>query len=107
MTTRENAKALSVNDNIEVQILSYGYSRVKQGFMPGAPAPAAQRALERAGITIKDVKVIKTHNPFAINDLAFAKERGVDVMKMNNYGSSMIFGHPQSPTAARLIIEGI
>ena len=28
-----------------------------------------------------------------------------DVMKMNNYGSSMIFGHPQGPTAGRLIVE--
>jgi acetyl-CoA acetyltransferase len=26
---------------------------------------------------------------------------------MNNYGSSLIFGHPQGPTAGRLIIEGI
>jgi acetyl-CoA acetyltransferase len=26
---------------------------------------------------------------------------------MNNYGSSLIFGHPQAPTGARLMIEGI
>jgi len=29
----------------------------------------------------------------------------IDVMKMNNYGSSLVFGHPQGPTAGRLIAE--
>jgi acetyl-CoA acetyltransferase len=36
-----------------------------------------------------------------------AKELGLDVNAMNNYGSSLIFGHPQAPTGARLIMEGI
>jgi len=37
-----------------------------------------------------------------------AKKLGIDVMGgMNNYGSSLIYGHPQGPTAGRLIIEGI
>lgn len=107
VTTRDKAKELSADKNIEVQVVSYGFARVKQGFMPSAPGPAAKMALERAGITANDVKAIKTHNPFAINDLSLARELGIDVMKMNNYGSSMIFGHPQGPTAGRLIIEGI
>jgi len=53
------------------------------------------------------VAVIKTHNPFAANDLYFAKEFGIDVNTIDNYGCSMIFGHPQAPTIARLVIEGI
>ena len=32
---------------------------------------------------------------------------GIDSKRMNNYGSSLIFGRPQGPTATRLIIEGI
>jgi acetyl-CoA acetyltransferase len=32
---------------------------------------------------------------------------GVQVKDMNNYGSSLIFGHPQGPTGARLIVEMI
>ncbi len=32
---------------------------------------------------------------------------GVDVNGLMTYGSSLIFGHPQVPTAGRLIIEGI
>ncbi len=37
----------------------------------------------------------------------WARELGLDVNSMNNYGSSLIYGHPQAPTGARLIIEGI
>src|SRR5208337_3326947 len=67
--------------------------------------PAAEMALAKAGVRLSDVKAVKTHNPFAVNDLAFAKKTGYDVMKMNNYGSSLIYGHPQGPTAGRAIIE--
>jgi acetyl-CoA acetyltransferase len=105
VTTREKAKGLSADKNIEIQIVSYGFARTKLGFMPAAPVPAAQMALERAGININDVKAIKTHNPFAINDINLAKKLNIDVMKINNYGSSLIFGHPQGPTAGRLIAE--
>jgi acetyl-CoA acetyltransferase len=72
-----------------------------------AVVPAAQMALEKAGIKIGDVTVIKTHNPFAANDIFMADQMGIKLSDMNNYGSSLVFGHPQAPTAGRLIIEGI
>jgi acetyl-CoA acetyltransferase len=66
-----------------------------------------QMALDKAGLGIGQIKAIKTHNPFAVNDIYMARQLGIDVMSVNNYGSSLIFGHPQAPTAGRLIIEGI
>ncbi len=75
--------------------------------MPAAPTPAAKLALSKAGLTIKDIKTIKNHNPFIANDLHLAQELGIDAMTFNNYGSSLVFGHPQAPTLARLIIEAI
>jgi acetyl-CoA acetyltransferase len=107
VTTREKAKELSADPKTEIQIVSYGFARVKPKFMPAAPIPAAEMAASVAGVKITDLKVVKTHNPFAVNDLAFAKKTGFDVMKMNNYGSSLIYGHPQGPTAGRGIIEMI
>jgi len=88
-------------------VIAYGYAREKKGFMAAAPAPAAKMALEKGGLKIEDIKVIKTHNPFIVNDLYFAQKLGVDPNGFNNYGCSMIFGHPQAPTAGRLIMEGI
>ncbi len=107
VTTRDNAATLSKDSSKDAQIVSYGFSRAKKGFMAMAVVPAAQKALDAAGISIKDVKVIKTHNPFAANDVYLAKQMNIDLFSFNNYGSSLVFGHPQAPTAGRLIIEGI
>ena len=107
VTTREKARELSADKNIEIQIISYGFTRVDKGFMAAAPVPAAEKTLENAGLTLKDIKVIKTHNPFAANDLNMCKKMGLKPEDFNNYGSSMIFGHPQAPTAGRCIIEMI
>ncbi|MBW1696123.1 MAG: thiolase family protein [Deltaproteobacteria bacterium] len=107
VTSREKAKELSADGQVEIQIVSYGYARTKKGFMAKAVVPAVEMAMDRAGIGIKDVAVIKTHNPFAVNDLYLAQQLGIDENRINNYGSSLIFGHPQAPTAGRCIIEGI
>jgi acetyl-CoA acetyltransferase family protein len=105
VTTKENAQKLSSKNNVEIKIVSYGDGRAKKGFMAQAIIPAGKKALERAGIGIEDCKVIKTHNPFAVNDIYFSREMGIDIKNMNNFGCSLIYGHPQGPTGARLIIE--
>jgi len=105
VATRDKAKELSANPAVDIQIVSYGFSRVKPGFMAAAPVPAAQMALANAGLKITEMKAIKSNNPFATNDINFAKKLGIDVMKMNNFGSSLIYGHPQAPTAGRIIAE--
>jgi len=105
ITTREKARGLSADANIEIQVISYGFARAKKGYMAAAPVPAAEMALKEVGLKIEDMKAIKTHNPFAVNDINMAKKMGFEVMGMNNFGSSLIYGHPQGPTAGRLIAE--
>ncbi len=105
ITSKERARDLSRDSAISIKILSFGQARVDMAYMPSAPIPAAKRALEMANISIKDVSAVKSHNPFAVNDIIFAKELGIDVMQMNNYGCSLIWGHPQGPTGMRTIIE--
>ena len=73
--------------------------------MPYAPVPAARAALDHAGISFADLKAVKTHNPFVVNDIVLARESGFDVTQMNNYGCSLVWGHPQGPTGLRAIIE--
>ena len=107
VTTQEKAQELSTDKKVDIQVVSYGYHRTKKAHMAMAVVPAAEMALEKAGISVADAKVIKTHNPFAANDVYMADQMGIDVDGFNNFGSSLIFGHPQAPTAARLIIEGI
>jgi acetyl-CoA acetyltransferase family protein len=107
VTDRARAKELSRDAKIEVRLLSYAEARTKKGHMAMATVPAAKLALDRAGIDIGQVGATKTHNPFAVNDIYFAREMGLEIGDFNNYGSSLIYGHPQGPTGTRLIIETI
>jgi len=103
--TPEKAAELSSDPKIAVRILGFGLARAELAYMPEAPVPAAKMALDQAGIPIQQVAAIKTHNPFVANDLVFAKATGTDVRKMNNYGCSLVWGHPNAPTGLRSSIE--
>ncbi|MCC5972183.1 MAG: thiolase family protein [Pararhodobacter sp.] len=105
VATRERAAELSRNTSVAVQVVSFGQARVERAHMPMAPVPAAQRALKAAGVSIDQIAAIKTHNPFIVNDLYFARHMGVDAGRMNNYGCSLVWGHPQAPTGLRSVIE--
>jgi acetyl-CoA acetyltransferase len=105
ITTPERAQALSKDAKIAVRIRGFGQARTTLAHMPEATIPAARRALAQAGKSIADMAAIKSHNPFAVNDIVFAKETGADLRTMNNYGSSLIWGHPQGPTGLRSLIE--
>jgi acetyl-CoA acetyltransferase len=105
VATSGRARELSANPAIAVRLHGFGTSRAASAFMPEAPVPAARRALAQAGRSVHDMAAIKTHNPFAINDLYFAREMEVDPAAINNFGSSLVWGHPQAPMGTRSIIE--
>ena len=105
VTSPEKARELSRNSAIRIQILGFGLARTELAYMPQATIPAAKQALDQAGLGIGDIDAVKTHNPFAVNDIVFAKETGCDLENMNNFGCSLIWGHPQGPTGVRSIIE--
>jgi acetyl-CoA acetyltransferase len=73
--------------------------------MPEAPVPAARAALDDAGLTFGQLDAVTTHNPFAINDIYFSRQTGYPLDRMNAYGCSLIFGHPQAPTGLRSVTE--
>jgi len=105
LTSKDKAQALSLNKDFKIKILSFGQARSKKGFMPMAPVPAARKALESAQLSVEDINCTKMHNPFTVNDVYFSQEMGIAPESINNYGSSLVWGHPQAPTGMRLIIE--
>ncbi len=105
VTRADRVAAFTAEPKIEIRIRGIGQARERKAYMPAAPVKAARAALKAAGLAIADIDTIKSHNPFAVNDIVFARETGVDVMKMNNYGCSLVYGHPQGPTGLRIIIE--
>lgn len=104
LATKERALELGTQP-ITVQVCSFAQARTKKGFMAMAVVPAAREALKRAGIAITDVKATKTHNPFAVNDVYFAREMDLPFDAFNDFGSPLIYGHPQGPTGMRVIVE--
>ncbi len=105
VTTMDRAAQLSRDPSICIRIVTFAQGRAEKGFMALATGIAAHEALRRAELRIDDMKAIKTHNPFAVNDVCFAREMGIDPSAMNRFGSSLVWGHPQAPTGARLLIE--
>jgi acetyl-CoA acetyltransferase len=101
----ERTLAESGYDGPVARLLATGFARVEPGTMPKAPVPAARAALTDAGVEVSDVAVIKTHNPFVVNDVWLARELGVDANEVNPFGSSLVYGHPQAATGARGIVE--
>lgn len=105
VASADKARELAVDPSIQVRLHAFGLARTELAFMPEASIPAAHRALAQAGLGITDLHAIKTHNPFAVNDLVFARETGADLHKVNNFGCSLVWGHPQAPMGTRSIIE--
>ncbi len=105
VTTREKAREMSSDPRIGIRLAGFGQARTEKGYMPHAPVPASQRALDDAGLSLDDIAAVKTHNPFAVNDVVFCRETGFDIDRMNNFGCSLIWGHPQGPTGLRAICE--
>lgn len=107
VTNKEKAKELSTRPEIDIQFAGKAEVRVGPSYMPEAPAVAVKKLLEKTGLTMDDMVVVKNHNPFAVNDVIFAKVMNYDWHKMNNTGCSLVFGHPQGPTLTRVVIEAL
>ena len=107
VTNAEKAKELSKKPEIDIQFIGKTEVRTLPSYMPEAPALAVQKLLNRAGLKMNDMAVVKNHNPFAVNDAIFAKVLEYDWHKMNNTGCSLVWGHPQGPTLTRIIIESL
>jgi acetyl-CoA acetyltransferase len=104
---RDRLADISPRPEIEISIVAKAEVRVNPAFMPEAPAVAVQKLLERTGLSMDDMAVVKDHNPFAVNDAVFARMLDYDWRKMNNTGCSLVWGHPQGPTLTRIVIEAL
>jgi acetyl-CoA acetyltransferase len=107
VTSKEKVSELSPRPEIDIQIIAKTEVRTYPSLMPESPALAVQKLLSRTGLTMADMVVVKNHNPFAVNDVIFAKLLEYDWRKMNNTGCPLVWGHPQGPTLTRVVIEAL
>ena len=67
------------------------------------PAPAARKALEKAGLTIDDIDLFEVNEAFAAVVMRFMKELNVPADKVNVNGGAIAMGHPLGATGAMII----
>ncbi|MCP0910946.1 MULTISPECIES: acetyl-CoA C-acetyltransferase [Acinetobacter] len=67
------------------------------------PAPAARKALAKAGLTIDDIDLFEVNEAFAAVVMRFISELNVDPAKVNVNGGAIAMGHPLGATGAMIL----
>lgn len=88
------------------RVVSTAVAGVAPRIMGYGPVPASQKALERAGLTIKDIDIIEINEAFAAQVLGCLKGLGVDFKddRVNPHGGAIAVGHPLGASGARLAL---
>jgi acetyl-CoA C-acetyltransferase len=68
-----------------------------------APIPATARALRRTGLTMDQIDLVEVNEAFAPVVLAWQRETGADLDRVNTCGGAIALGHPLGATGARLL----
>ena len=71
--------------------------------MLSAPSPATRRVLDRAGLSIEDIDRVEINEAFASVVVAWQRETGADLSKVNVNGGAVALGHPLGASGARLM----
>ncbi len=71
--------------------------------MLSAPIPATRKILDRAGLKIDDIDRVEINEAFASVVLAWQRETGADLTKVNVSGGAVALGHPLGASGARLM----
>lgn len=96
-------KALTLKYQPLAKIVSTAVAGVDPAFMGMGPVPASQKALQRAGLTMKDIDLVELNEAFAVQVLACAKELDIDSEKLNVNGGGIAIGHPLGASGARIL----
>jgi acetyl-CoA C-acetyltransferase len=68
-----------------------------------APIAATAHALRRTGMTLDQIDLIEINEAFASVVLAWQRETGADLARVNVHGGAIALGHPLGATGARLL----
>lgn len=74
-------------------------------YMGIGPCAAIPKALQQAGLKLKDIEQIELNEAFATQSLAVIKEAGLDPDTVNVNGGAIALGHPLGCTGAKLSIQ--
>lgn len=86
------------------RIVSFADAAHEPEWFTTAPTKAAPLALDRAGLSWDDIDFMEVNEAFAVVPMAFGKELGLDMNKINVNGGGVSLGHPLGASGARIIV---
>jgi len=91
------------------RVVASGVAGVAPRTMGFGPVPAAKKALERAGLDLKDMDVIEINEAFAAQVLACVKGLGLDFndSRVNPNGGAIAIGHPLGASGGRIALTAV
>ena len=101
VTSPDYAKAHGMKPR--ARIIMTAVAGTEPVIMLTAPGPAAQRCVDKAGMTFADIDLFEVNEAFAAVVLKFLRDTGVNWDKVNVNGGAMALGHPIGATGAMLI----
>ncbi|MEE8595704.1 MAG: acetyl-CoA C-acyltransferase, partial [Gemmatimonadota bacterium] len=84
------------------RLVSWAVVGVPPRIMGLGPAPASRAALDRAGFSLDDMKIVEVNEAFAPQYVAVEKELGLDREKVNVNGGAIAITHPLAASGARI-----
>jgi acetyl-CoA C-acetyltransferase len=89
------------------RVVAMATAGVEPRIMGIGPAPATQKVLALAGLTIDQMDVIEANEAFAAQACAVAQELKLDPARLNPNGSGISLGHPVGATGAIITTKAI
>jgi acetyl-CoA acyltransferase len=99
------AKAKELGLTPLARFVSFGVAGVDPDIMGVGPIKAVPKALKRAGLSLKDIKLIEFNEAFAAQALAVIKELDMPTDIINVNGGAIALGHPLGATGAKLTTQ--
>jgi acetyl-CoA acetyltransferase family protein len=87
------------------RLVAWASAGVDPSIMGIGPAPAARKALARAGLTLDDMDLVEVNEAFAAQYLAVEQELGLDRERTNVDGGAIAIGHPLGASGARITLH--
>jgi 3-oxoadipyl-CoA thiolase len=84
------------------RVVASGVAGVHPDVMGLGPVPASRKALERAGLRMKDIDLIEINEAFAAQSLACLRDLEIDPERANVNGGAIALGHPLGASGARI-----
>jgi acetyl-CoA acyltransferase 2 len=87
------------------RLVAWGIAGVQPDIMGIGPAPAARKALAKAGLSLDDMDLVDINEAFAPQFAAVAKDLGLDPEKTNVNGGAIAITHPLAASGARITVN--